>query len=208
MTKKAIKEECQRILYKWKGQGFIAEPDKSFVLSVLMKHTQWSEKWPYDCEPELFVSKSEGFNTFCFYLYNFNAYYTHISFYESLRPSTKRSRVLAALRNADLPRILKFRENTPDRMQCPITGRWVKRASIEVDHYDRTFAEIADEWIEEHGGLDEVYGLLHQHSGEETTERFEDIIYNVSFAVYAANNSKLRFLSKEGNKMIIKRNKN
>lgn len=57
------------------------------------------------------MAKADGFRTFCFHLWNmFTGYQTHISFREALRPSGRREKVMAALRNADAPRVMRFRK--------------------------------------------------------------------------------------------------
>ena len=106
--------------------------------------------------------------------------------------------VLNALRQAIDPIISNFRKDfTPGVYE----GELLEDVNLaDVDHYDKTFNELAWEWIRNNGGIEVLIKKVNKTEDRSTITYFIDESLNESFRIFHDQNTHLRFLPKSINR--------
>jgi len=175
---------------------------------VFSRHQEWEEKKGVGID-HLEV-RSNRYKQKNFYIVRIDGSVTDISFLKSLQHPTKLSVVKEACRTAILPLILEIRSEIQLPFKCPLTGETVTdKKLIHVDHYDLTFDEVFNKWIEDKN-LNELYEKVAKSQDNSEQTYFEDDIINKDFLDFHNKNTHLRVISAKANlsKQIRKNNKN
>jgi hypothetical protein len=112
---------------------------------------------------------------------------------------TSKANLVRALRRAIDPQIQEFKEKNPLNFTavCPIKGIPLGK-DAEVDHYDMTFKDLAQEWLKTTPNP-KFYASTTEKSVYELEEPFK-----ASWKEFHRHNTNLRWLSKEANKIAHK----
>ena len=139
--------------------------------------------------------------TYAFFIYREDGTSTDISFAKMFRKDSKKDDVIKALRQAVDPIISNFRK---DFKPGVYGGEWIEDVSqVDVDHYEKTFNELASEWIRNNGGIEVLIKNVNMTAEGSTITYFIDESLNESFRTFHDQNTHLRFLPKSKNRRKI-----
>ena len=197
MTKKEKTEKCREVLYRNKGKVESIE-DIEFLYSIFECHAQWEQK--KGCGVDYFyVGKSE-YNNACFFIMRTDGSTTDISFGSAIKEPSKINKVAKACRTAIEPEIKAFRETVIYGFQCcPLSGDILTRGNTHIDHYDLSFKELFDRWLNawEIDNLHDNY--VCETKDNECKTYFTDQRIIDDFVSFHNNNTHLRAVTKEAN---------
>lgn len=212
MLKKDIKKECQRILHTGKIL-YSNTDDFNFLMNVFKGHSSWIDKM--GCGIDCISIKETQFGTRCFWLHRSDGSETDISYIESMRPSSKKDKIISACRNSIKDIISDFKNvnYVCGETKCPFTGEILYDDTVHVDHYNLTFNEVFNNWIStctsKGHDVEVIYNYLEKHNDGDTEERFKEsgFKYRDSFVKYHNKYTNLRIVSKKANLGILKNRK-
>ncbi len=199
MTQKEITNRCKLILNKTPfNQSIESKEDFEFLLYAFSLSPYFEMKTQGQRIVDFQKRNSKTFNTPCFFLMREDGSCTDISYSKIFRKAPKTDDVLAALRTAIDPIISKFRYSFKP---FEYEGRFIERVEdADVDHYNLKFREFASIWIEENGGVDELFKKVNSTEDGCTKTYFVDEKLNEDFRAFHQLHTHLRFLPKEINR--------
>lgn len=154
------------------------------------------------------VRKSK-FNSRCFYITRRDGSETDISYLQCFNGKpTKRAYVISACRNAIEPIVEKVRLLALEQKEycCPITGEILVSGNIHIDHYDKTFAELFNEWVADKD-IEYLYSKINDHSQDGCVDVwFTDQSIADEFIYFHNGNTHLRAVSRVANLSILRKN--
>lgn len=202
MTKADQKRKAQSILKSYKPGEFISNDDYYFMMSVFENHPDWERKMGSGVD-EISV-QSALYGSKCFYLHRLDGTKTDISYNACLNAPTRLADIKKACRNAVVRDILKFRDENViyGETKCPITGDTLTKENTHIDHYDKTFAELCNTWIESQN-LQYLTSKLNQTQDNNMLTYFTDENLSRSFRIYHNMNTHLRAVTKYANCIIL-----
>ena len=198
LSESYIKKELRRILNSVSVNSEVQGTDLDFVLEAFKAARYYEEKTRGQQIVKVVKRKSGSYGTSCFFIYREDGTYTDISFTKMFRKDPQKDDVINALRQAIDPIISKFRKDfTPGLYE----GEWLEDVSqADVDHYDKTFNELAWEWIRANGGIEQLIEKVNKTEDDSTLTYFTDEDLNESFRTFHDQNTHLRFLPKSINR--------
>ena len=153
-TATSIIEEVSTILKRTRLNSEVQGADLDFILEAFKSAPYYEEKTKGQQIVKVVKKKSGNYGTSCFFIYREDGTSTDISFTKMFRKDPQKDDVLNALRQAIDPIISNFRKGfKPDWYE----GEWLEDISqADVDHYNKTFNELAWEWIRNNGGIEQL----------------------------------------------------
>lgn len=204
LNKNQLIKVCRYILYN--TDVVVEEKYSKFLIErVFSRHQEWEEKKGVgidhlEVRPNRYKQKN-------FYIVRIDGSVTDISFLKALQHPTKLSVVKEACRNAILPIILEIRSEIQLPFKCPLTGETVTdKKLIHVDHYDLTFDEVFNKWIEDKN-INELYEKVAKSQDNSEQTYFEDDAISKDFLDFHNKNTHLRVISAKANLSLLKKNK-
>lgn len=197
-TETKIREKLKEILNSPFENPEVEGTDLEFVLEAFKTARYYEEKAKGMSIVRVVRKKAERYATLCFYIYREDGTCTDFSYTKMHKNNPDRDDVLNALRQAIDPIISNFRKDfKPDFYE----GVWIEDVSqADVDHYNRTFNELAWEWIRNNGGIEILIKKVNKTEDESTITYFVDESLNESFRIFHDQNTHLRFLPKSINR--------
>lgn len=166
--------------------------DLDFILEAFKEAPYYEEKRKGQQIIKVVKRKSGNYDTSCFFIFREDGSSTDFSFYKMFRRDPNKDNVLNALRQAIDPIISNFRK---DFIPGMYEGKWLKDVSqADVDHYNKTFNELAWEWIRNNGGIEVLIKKINKTEDGSTITCFIDESLNESFRIFHDQNTHLRFL--------------
>ena len=194
----SIEEKLRNILKKTDVNSEIQGADLEFVLEAFKAAPYYEEKTKGLPIVKVVKKDSGYYGTHCFYIYREDGTSTDISITKMFRKDPEIDDVLKALRDAVDPIISNFRkEFKPFEYEGE---RFEDVSQIDVDHYDKTFNELAWEWIRNNGGIEQLIKKVNKTEDGSTKTYFVDENLNEAFRTFHNNNTHLRFLPKKINR--------
>lgn len=86
----------------------------------------------------------------CMYVKRIDGTVTDVSWRECIRPNSHRDKVLCAMRNAVKDQMYQFRDSINLFWTCEICKTVSSNQEFEIDHYPKSFLEIANQWLQSH----------------------------------------------------------
>lgn len=199
MTQKAIIERCRSILNKTSVNGLVSEPeDFNFLMESFALCPYFDMKTQEKKIIAIQKRQSGIYGTCCFYLIREDNTCTDISYSKMFRKDLQTEDVLAALRTAIDPIISKFRRSFKP---FEYEGRYINNVEdTDVDHYDLKFRVLASIWIEQKGGVAELFKKVNATDDGSAITCFTDEMLNAEFREFHNAHTHLRFLPKEVNR--------
>lgn len=197
-TADEIKNKLKDILKNTHLNSEVQGTDLEFVLEAFKTAPYYEEKARGQQIVKVTKRKSGSYGTHCFFIYREDETCTDFSYTKMYINDPDKDDVLKALRQAIDPIISKFRKDfTPGVYE----GERLEDVSqADVDHYDRTFNELAWEWIRNNGGIEVLINKVNKTEDGSTITYFIDESLNESFRVFHDQNTHLRFLPKSINR--------
>lgn len=207
MNKTKARAKCQEILRQYKINNVVNDSEQiKFLLNLFSKHPDWEVKMGVGVE-YIYIGISSYGNK-CFYIKRIDASVIDISFNACLDGSPSKLAVIkSACRHAIKDIIQKKRQQVLiDGAQCPITGDPLLNArDFHIDHYDLTFAELFDKWIE-NKNIDVVFFATNCKPNDVSSEtKFTDQLIKQDFINFHNANTNLRAVSVFANLTILRR---
>ena len=209
MEKKIVLNKSQ----KMKVCKYILDHTKDVVekkhSDFLMKevfpfHSEWKEKMGVGVDHIEVRDARAGYR--CFYIIRTDGTETDISYRASLTPHSKMDDIRAACRTAIAGSIELCRSMVVFPYTCPVTGDIVTdKSDIHIDHYDPTFKELVDEWMEDRD-VDTVYKhTLKSNTDGSLYTYFDDPALTMDFICFHTAKAHLRAVSKRANLSVLKK---
>lgn len=172
--------------------------DLEFVLEAFKTARYYQEKTKGQSIIKVVRKKAEKYATLCFYIYREDGTSTDFSYTKMYNENQEIEDVFLSLRHAIDPIISNFRkEFEPFEYE----GEWIKDISqVDVDHYDKTFNELAWEWIRNNGGIEYLTKKVNKTEDGSTITCFIDKNLDESFKTFHNAHTHLRFIPKEINR--------
>lgn len=191
-TEAGIRKKLKEILNSSFEKSEVEGTDLEFVLEAFKTARYYEEKTKGMSIVKVVRRKSERYATLCFYIYREDGTCTDFSYTKMHKNNPDRDDVLNALRQAIDPIISNFRK---DFIPGMYEGEWLEDVSrADVDHYDKTFNELAWEWIRNNGGIEVLIKKVNKTEDGSTITYFIDESLNESFRIFHDQNTHLRFL--------------
>lgn len=137
--------------------GPVTGPDGDWLAALLTLHPDAAEKTgsgvAFIAVGPVPGKKSRGFT-----VHRTDGSVTDFSWLECISPTSHRTRVLTAMREAVAGQVTAFKQSEADagRLRCAITGEELSWGDAEVDHADPVFQALADRYAEVSGGYDKI----------------------------------------------------
>lgn len=197
-TETKIREKLKEILNSSPVNSEVEGTDLEFVLEAFKTARYYEEKTKGMSIVKVVRGKAERYATLCFYIYREDGTYTDFSYTKMHTDNRDKDDVLNALRQAIDPIISNFRKDfTPGVYE----GELLEDVNLaDVDHYDKTFNELAWEWIRNNGGIEVLIKKVNKTEDRSTITYFIDESLNESFRIFHDQNTHLRFLPKSINR--------
>lgn len=198
ITETKIREKLKEILNSSPVNSEVEGTDLEFVLEALKTARYYEEKTKGLPMVKVVRKKAERYSTLCFYIYREDGTCTDFSYTKMHAKNQDRDDVLKSLRQAIDPIVSNFRKKfTPGMYE----GEWLEDVSqADVDHYDKTFNELAWEWIRNNGGIEVLIKKVNKTEDGDTVTFFIDERLKESFRAFHDQNTHLRFLPKSKNR--------
>lgn len=218
ITKSGLQAICKEIKDRHLRQGEETTLEETITLNSIFSkyHTDWFLKTNGEAVIKYVLKLDEEYHkNFCFWLVTESGYSTDIGYsgkalqldYNYTKTNAyKLANVKAACRSAIDSVIEPIRKQTKERL---LKGEVIYSGldgvtplsvgSFHVDHFDRTFDEIAFDWILKKG-LDYLYDKVNMGAQQSTKTEFVDPILNDEFLHYHESGiTKLRIVTQEQN---------
>ena len=165
-TANSIKEELRKILKRTPLNSEVQGTDLEFVLKAFSTAPYYEEKVKGLRIIKVVKRESGSYGTHCFFIYREDGTCTDFSYTKMYTNDPDKDDVLNALRQAIDPIISNFRKDfKPDFYE----GVWIEDVSqVDVDHYNKTFNELAWEWIRNNGGIEILIKKVNKTEDEST----------------------------------------
>lgn len=203
-TKVEKEKICKSILNDIEGR--IPECTVDFLVGeVLCNHPRWKEK--IGCGLDHIEVRKSLYGAKSFYIVREDGTSTDISYRKAIYSSVnKRSEIMKACRTIISPIIEMHRNQVKLPFTCPITGEVVTdKSNVHIDHYDLTFKELFDLWMEGKDE-DELYDKLLVSKKDGCVEvHFDDPILTMDFYQFHNTHTHLRAVSEKANETILKK---
>lgn len=202
MNKKQKTEKCREILYKNKLNESVNDEDKEFLISIFENHSEWGSKKGVGIKSISVINNS--FNK-CFQINRIDGSFTDISFVHSISNQSKVYDVKKACRNAIQKEVQDFRDNNVQYgvTVCPFSKEILNKDNTHVDHYNLTFNEVYNLWIQNHD-FDVIFSKINKTSDNSVLTFFTDKSIDADFLKFHNANSNLRAVSKNTNLSTLK----
>lgn len=196
MSKEKLKQRCREILNKYKVGDKVNYQEQDFLISVFENHENWGQKKGVGVH---YISIMKNSFNKCFQLVRFDDTRTDISFMSSIKNNTALQNIKKACRSAIRPEIVKFRnENVIFGVtKCAISGEILTKKNTHIDHYDFTFNEVVNKWLD-------LYPKGYKFEINKSTDNCVDTFFvnkwtRDSFIDFHNNNTHLRAVTKDVN---------
>lgn len=179
-------------------------PAHEFLIKAFsLYHTEWHERTSYAENIDFFVSIPKEYNNErnkCFFLlldgkipedapisHNFSA------------KDKRRSDIIKCLRQAIKKTKDELKRKSIGKL-CPYKHIVLTIDNIDIHHAEKSFREIANEWIELNGGVDKLYQYVNPSVGGGTITEFTSEKIKRSFIEYHNKNAEMIAISREAHK--------
>ena len=197
-TETGIRNKLKEILNRPLANPEVKGTDFEFVLEAFKTARYYDEKTKGMSIVKVIRKKAEKYATLCFYIYREDGTCTDFSYTKMHTKNSNKDDVLNALRNAIDPIISNFRK---EFKPFEYERKLIEQVSqVDVDHYDKTFNELAWEWIRNNGGIEQLIKKVNKTEDNSTKTYFIDENLNEAFRIFHNKNTHLRFLPKERNR--------
>lgn len=194
----SIIEELSTILKRTRLNSEVQGADLDFVLEAFKTAPYYEEKTKGQQIVKVVKRKSGSYGTSCFFIYREDGTSTDISFTKMFREDPQKDDVIKALRQAIDPIISNFRKGFKPGVY---EGEWLEDVSqVDVDHYEKTFNELAWEWIRNNGGIELLIKKVNKTEDGSTITCFIDETLNESFREFHEMHTHLRFVPQKINR--------
>ena len=200
MSQTKKKERCKEILHSMSDYEFVTKEQFDFLLEFFATSYYFEYKTRGKKIVNIQKRPSGSYGNSCFFLIREDGSSTDISYTKISKTDDRKAKdVISALRHAiDKSIISVFRRNfTPGVYGGKYCG---KVEDVDVDHYEKSFKELADEWIHDNKGIDTLSKFVNKTEDNSTETYFVDENLNESFRKFHNENTHLRFLPKEINR--------
>ena len=196
-------DRCRFLL----SRGFLEEMDIQWLVhDVFPSHPHWREKKRGGVKTVVIKRASRALGqqpTFCFHIVHNDGSMVDISYQKCCHKghgkSSKRRDVCKACRQAISHIIRKFRDGVQYPFSCPITGIMVySNADCGIDHYDMTFSEVFNAWLEDEScrwSLNDLYADVRRGDKDNTVTHFKSKAIVDSFVAFHNAHTHLRPVS-------------
>lgn len=196
--------KCRKILNKTSPGDRITDPeDIDFLIQIFEGHSEWILKKGLGID--YLTTGMSIYKNRCFIIHRIDGSSTDISFTHSIKNRTPIAEIKNACRNAIKNTILKFKnENIKLGVtRCPITNEILTQENIHIDHYDLTFNELFNKWIEDKD-IEFLFNRLNKTMDNNNETYFIDANVAFDFIKFHNENTHLRGVSKKANLSILK----
>lgn len=205
MTKKEKTKRCQEILYGSKEMFIINRDDVDFLLYIFENHPNWEDKKGSGIYCISTTRTPNG--TFCFEIHRTDGTKTDISFTKCITNPSKVSQIKAACRFAIKHEVINFKKEnviygvTP----CAISGIILQKDNVHIDHYELTFNEMFNLWINQEE-INEEYLFEQIEPTKDNTfdTRFKDKDIEIDFLAFHNKHCKLRAVTPTVNLSLLR----
>jgi hypothetical protein len=205
MTKQEKTKRCREILYKYSLNSPISDFNEvKFLQSIFEGHSEWEQKKGSGID--YISTQMTQYNNKCFVIHRMDGSSTDISFTKSITNKSKKSEIKDACRYSIESIIINFRNENViyGETKCPVTNEILYKNDIHIDHYDLTFNELFNIWIEKY---DEnfLYSKINRTKDNSIITEFTDNEITNDFILFHNNNTNLRAVTKFGNLSVLKK---
>jgi hypothetical protein len=148
MTKKQQTETCKVILNKYNLGDYLTRSEAIFMGNIFKNHPNWDKKRKMGIK-KIQIDKDD-FGHRCFYLVFVDGTRDSISYITSIKGkcNTHKEKLIKACRTAIYPEIVKFRNTVNFGLDvCQFSNKILTKENTHIDHYDLTFNQMFNLWI-------------------------------------------------------------
>lgn len=205
MKKSELQAKAKTLLYSQAiNQPFTEESEIKFLCDLFSNHQHWELKKGNGVR-SIHVAFTP-YKTRCFYITRFDGSVTDISYVQCLKASpTDLQNIKSACRDTIRPMIQAFRGNVEfGKDVCPITGEVLTKENTHIDHFNKTFDEVFNDWMK--GKSISVLATKLNNTEEDLQTRiyFTDEDIRADFYNYHYYNTHLRAVSRTANLSVLK----
>lgn len=202
MNKKQKTQKCQDILYKYNLNTPIEDDNLYFLISIFENHPNWDIKKGTGIKTITIIKTM--YNNKCFQINRTDSTSTDISFTAAISKPSKISDIQRACRKAIRNEIVTFRYNNVvyGKSTCPYTNEVLTKDNTHIHHYDLSFKEMFDKWIE-NKNVDEIFKLVNETEDNSFETYFTDKEFENNFIQFHNSTCKLAVVSKKANLSIL-----
>lgn len=208
MNKTEKKNKCKGILNS--GSDIVRDKeDFEFLCEIFKEHDEYELKIKGQKIIKISIKKSSH-GSKCFYITREDGTETDISYVSCLdsKKNKKLKDIRSACRETIVPLILKEREKLQFPFKCPLSGVIINSIKdVHIDHYDLDFKDVADLWIKENGGIENIYKYVCETKDNETVTYFTEENIKENFIKFHNEHTHLRAIYKRENLSTRKRKK-
>jgi len=195
--------KCREILHKYPICSKISDFDElKFLQSIFEGHSEWNLKKGVGID--FITVEFTAYKNKCFFIHRIDKSKTDISFMHSITNRSDISKIKLACRNSIREIIVKFRSENVifGKTKCPITGEILTNQNTHIDHYELTFNDLFNKWIE-NKNIDLLVKNLNETEDNNLETYFTDNQISIDFINYHNPNTHLRAVSKQANLSIL-----
>jgi hypothetical protein len=206
MNKKQKTEKCQAILKKYSLNEPILE-EYDFLIDLFKGHQGWLIKNGLGIK-SIHVGNTKYGNR-CFYITRIDDSITDISYIQCIKgkKQTDLEKIKHACRSAIVPIIKKYRDNNVvyGKTTCAVSNEILLEGMTDIDHYDMTFIEMFNLWIQNYD-LSNLVQKLNIHKDMCHEWYFVDNEIKDEFIKFHNAHCKLRAVTKYVNQVLLRKN--
>jgi hypothetical protein len=204
MTKKELTEKCRAIASAYDFNEVINNQEHfEFLLNLFSCHTEWELK--KGCGIKSIAIKKDMYGKKYFFLNRIDGSGTDISYVHCISARTPLMQIKMACRYAIRSIIQKYKEENVQYnvSTCPITGEILTRDNTHIDHYDLSFQQMFELWMQDKC-IDDLYRKINRHEDKCLITLFTCTDTNSDFVEFHNKHCKLRAVTKTANLSILR----
>ncbi|MET9606235.1 DUF3223 domain-containing protein [Streptomyces sp. NPDC006512] len=183
----------------------VGETDEEFLRDLITRHPDYEEKAGAGVGG--FVVVRTEWNNRGLMLVRIDGSDIDISWQECLRATPHAQQVRGCLRRAVKEQVIThvteaFRHGP---VVCAVTGDSIASTDqADVDHYQPVFEELAESFIQAHGGL-EAFAIAPDKAAGFSVAELEDAALVTDWQAYHRKHAKLRVITRHANRSILRK---
>ncbi|MFG2235101.1 DUF3223 domain-containing protein [Streptomyces sp. NPDC048723] len=204
-TQKALRERIREIVKPYRYDEVVREADEEFLRDLITRHPDYEAKVGVGVGG--FVVVRTEWNNRGLMLVRIDGSEIDISWEECLKATPHAQQVRGCLRRAVKEQVIAVvaKAFVHGSVVCAVTGDSIASPrEADVDHYQPVFEELAESFIQEHGGL-EAFVIAPDNAAGFSVAELESEALVTDWQEYHRKHANLRIVTKHANRSILRR---
>ncbi|MFE2283346.1 DUF3223 domain-containing protein [Streptomyces sp. NPDC059443] len=204
-TQKALRERVRGIMNSYRYDEVVGEADEEFLRDLITRHPDYEAKAGVGVGG--FVVVRTEWNNRGLMLVRIDGSEIDISWEECLKATPHAQQVRGCLRRAVKEQVIAVVTEAfvQGPVLCAVTGDSIASPrEADVDHYQPVFEELAESFIQEHGGL-EAFAIAPDNVAGFSVAELGNAALVTDWQEYHRKHANLRVVTKHANRSILRR---